>query len=78
MLENCVQFQQAMISLHRMADKGLFREFCFFLVFFFSDPTIFLKWGIANCVEKLNRLTTTVRNQNYFNTMIWVDNAIDN
>ena len=28
--------EQAMISLHRMADKGLYREFCFFLVFSFQ------------------------------------------
>ena len=30
------KIKQAMISLHRMADKGLFREICFFLVFSFQ------------------------------------------
>ena len=111
-----------MVSFHRMVDKGLFREFCFFLVFFqilLDDPFwrfiliykmhyfiygvcyswfnegpfifeklkspllktftfYFLKWGMGNCVEKLNRLTTTVRDQKYFDTMIGADNAIDN
>ena len=38
----------------------------------------FLKWGMGNCVEKLNGLTTTVRDQKYFYKMIWADNAIDN
>ena len=33
---------------------------------------------MGNYVEKLNRLTTTVRDQKYFYTMIWADNAIDN
>ena len=32
---------------------------------------------MRKCVEKLNRLTTTVRDQKYFYTMIWTDNAID-
>ena len=30
----------------------------------------FLKWGMAECVEKLNRLTTTIRTQDYFCRMI--------
>ena len=42
-----VKTKQAMISLHRMAEKGLFRELCFFLVFSFQilldDPPIVLK-----------------------------------
>ena len=38
----------------------------------------FLKWGMGNCVEKLNRLTTTVRDQKYFDTMIGADNVKDN
>ena len=33
---------------------------------------------MGNCVEKLNRLTTTVRDQKYFDTMIGADNVIDN
>ena len=33
---------------------------------------------MGNCVEKLNRLTTTVRDQKYFDTMIGADNVKDN
>ena len=31
---------------------------------------IFLKWGMAKCVEKLNKLTNTVRTRGYFCRMI--------
>ena len=33
---------------------------------------------MGTCVEKLNRLTTNVKDQKYFFTMILADNAIDN
>ena len=33
---------------------------------------------METCVEKLNKLTTSARDQKYFYTMIWADNAIDN
>ena len=30
----------------------------------------FMKWGMAKCVEKLNRLITTIRNREYFCRML--------
>ena len=36
----------------------------------YNSLTTILKWGIAKCVEKLNRLTTTIRTREYFCRMI--------